>query len=572
MIERNARASLANGGNAKDCGQFSQGRITPCDAPPMTRDTVLQASSNHLRLHIEEHAALSFPLDLPAWSAIQTALSGLTGWQLECDRGPAPRGAELLGALADDPQRTPRQFYLQRNTASRDATSGDSSPRTGNAAISGLSRDLLALQLAKSLVELLNELHRTRRALRNREAELATAVPVIARPEENAEFSFRLESVLRGAVEGLHGRGAALYLLDDATTELKLRSHFGLDGQRFLEPPRPLAQSLADLEALTGHAVVLDDAALMKRWNVPEKCGSAVCVPVSSPDTLLGTLWFYSDECRSFTDEETQLLEIIAGRLAAELECQVLAKEISSVSNRRDQTQRLEEWHDERLKLAPPICDGWQVAGASIPSAQPRGDFHTWRLDPSSHLWVASAASPGTAVESLLTSASLRGALQTSLLQPTLPARVLQDLNEILWSDSPGHDGAAAFCGCIHPKTGQLRYAAAGPSDAYILRPHGWEPIVADHPALGIQPDWLVTDDVLAIHPGDVLLVVSHRDVAKTEGNRPLSATWLAENLLRYMHLRADELAEMACSILSRQGTGLWARSLMVIKRNEPRR
>lgn len=538
----------------------------------MTRDTVLQASSNHLRLHIEEHAAISFPQDLPAWPAFQSALAGLTGWQLECDRGPAPRGAELLGALADEPHRAPRQFYLQRSSPERATSSGEKTSTATTTGPSGLSRDLLALQLAKSLVELLNELHRTRRALRNREAELATAVPVIARPEENADFSFRLESVLRGAVEGLHGRGAALYLLDDATTELKLRSHFGLDGKSFLEPPRALAQAIADLEALTGHAVVMEDAALMKRWNVPEKCGSAVCVPVSSPDTLLGTLWFYCDEQRSFTDEETQLLEIVAGRLAAELECQVLAREVASTSNRRDQTQRLEEWHDERLKLAPPLCDGWQVAGASIPSAQPRGDFHTWRLDQSDQLWVASAAAPGSDIESLLTSASLRGALQTSLLQPTLPTRVLQDLNEILWSDSPGHDGAAAFCGCIHPKTGQLRYAAAGPSDAYILRPHGWEPIVVDHPALGVQPDWLVTDDVLPIHPGDVLLVVSHRDVAKAEGTRTLSATWLAENLLRYMHLRADELAEMACSILSRQGTGLWARSLMVIKRNEPRR
>ena len=519
----------------------------------MIRDTVLQPSSNHLRLHIEEHAALAIPQELAGWPALQAALLGLTGWKLDCDRGPPPTGAVKLGELLSESDRTAGQFYCQK-TAQR--------PKAEQA-------DKLACDLARAVVSILGELHRTRQALRNREAELATAVPVIARPEQNAQFSDRLEAVLRGAVEGLKGMAAALYVLDDATTELKLRSQHGLDPNRFLAPARPLRTSLADLEALAGHAVVLEDACLFQRWNVPEPCGSAVCVPVSSADTLLGTLWFYCDTSRSFSDEQTQLLEIIAGRLAAELECKVLANEVVASGERREQSLQLEDWHDERLQIAPPLCEGWQVSGASLPSAHRCGDFHTWRVDGKDQLWLASAAVAGGLSESLLNAATLRGALQASLLQPTRPARVLKDLNEVLWSGSAGCEGAAAFCGQVDPRSGQLTFTSAGLADAYILRPHGWEPIVSEHPALGLGPDWETANELLAIHPGDVLLVVSHRELAKSESGRPLNTTWLAEGLLRYMHLSAQELAELATSLLGRQGAELWARSIMVVKRCE---
>ena len=129
---------------------------------------------------------------------------------------------------------------------------------------------------------------------------MATAVPVIARRSEGADFNHRLQAILRGTVEGLHGRAAALYLLDDTTSELKLRSHWGLSSLRFLEAARPLRGAVADLEALTGHAVVIEDTRLFTHWNVPEAFASAVCVPVSSPDALLGTLWFFGDQVRDF--------------------------------------------------------------------------------------------------------------------------------------------------------------------------------------------------------------------------------------------------------------------------------
>ena len=66
---------------------------------------------------------------------------------------------------------------------------------------------------------------------------------------------------------------------------------------------------------------------LFEPWHVPEPCGAAVCVPISTPTMILGTLWFYADDARDFDDHETNLAEIVAGRIATELERDMLIRE-----------------------------------------------------------------------------------------------------------------------------------------------------------------------------------------------------------------------------------------------------
>ena len=131
---------------------------------------------------------------------------------------------------------------------------------------------------------------------------------------------------------------------------------------------QPLRGAVADLEALTGHAVVLDDTRLLPHWNVPEDFAAAVCVPVASPGAILGTFWLFCHKVRDFTAAETQLLEILAGRLAAELERSVLVGEVSHVPGApSDRPNSISQWHQDRNHLVPPLLDGWQVSAAGMP-------------------------------------------------------------------------------------------------------------------------------------------------------------------------------------------------------------
>lgn len=181
-----------------------------------------------------------------------------------------------------------------------------------------------ARRLADAIGLLVSQPADAQRQIRQRDVATAAAMPIVMATEEPEQLAHLLETVLQAGVDACECQAAALYMLDDATTALQLRASVGLPVERQSQPPRPLKGAVADLEALLGHAVALERASAFGPWRVPEEFAAALCLPVSSASAPLGTLWFFSDRPRDFTDRQTNLAEVIAGRIAAELEREML--------------------------------------------------------------------------------------------------------------------------------------------------------------------------------------------------------------------------------------------------------
>lgn len=194
-----------------------------------------------------------------------------------------------------------------------------------------------AVAWAETLATTLGENYRWRAELVAREAELAVDATPNAEPsEESVQLASRLRDVLKTGAKSLGGfDAAALYLLDDETTRLKIRALWGLPTDRFLDPPRPLRGARADVEALLGSAVVLNEAYLAEAWKAPEDFDCSLCVPVASETTILGTLWYFSNQKREIETRELETLELIAGRIVAELEKEKLRQDAERLAASR---------------------------------------------------------------------------------------------------------------------------------------------------------------------------------------------------------------------------------------------
>ena len=184
-------------------------------------------------------------------------------------------------------------------------------------------------------------------------------------------------------------------------------------------------------------------------------------------------------------------------------------------------------------------------------------------------LLLATGGVQGASASRVLSAALLRGALQAQALHDTDPSHILQHLNEVLCCSSPGDEAAALFAGRLHLDSGRLESCSAGSTDAYILRPHGWEPIVGDTLGLGTQPevDWPKQSHHIA--PGDVLLAMSDREQATGESTSGLDTTKVAETLLRHIHLRATQLAQKAVQLIQQQTRDGRCRFVVVVKRSD---
>lgn len=430
--------------------------------------------------------------------ALTAAFRVATGWSVTFQTGPKPTHPPEHASSAP------------ANPGVR-ATLGDAHlglVRSASA-ISGPRVERRAAQdLADSLAALLDEHLQSRRALWEREAELAAAVPVIASPSARRALARRIETILRDAAQAVGAQAAGLYLLDEATTALKLRSAWGLPPQRFADPPRPLEGALADLEAMLGHAVCLEDTQLLDRWNAPEAFPAAACVPVATPNTILGTLWVFSTAPRTFDRRDTSLLEAVAGRLAAELERETLVRESVKAARLRRQCEAAEQLHRAMLPAMPPDLPGWELAGWLGRSALLTEGFYDWCPAAAGRIAALAVRSEDEGIPAAMTAQAVRAACRAHALRSRNPGSLLQAVSADLWRASPGDQKAAAFSALLPPGSPTLTWASGGNVQVLVWRHRRCRSFFSPMAPLGAFTEGTWQQHRHRLQPGDLLVAM----------------------------------------------------------------
>lgn len=491
------------------------------------------SSSQYLRLHVEPPPEEIWPKlqQSPSLRSVVERFTAATGWPLRYVPGEAATdGTDVVWS---------GEIRLSAGDVAGRLCIDPSDDRSSTGPLLELPA---ATTLAESLVGVLTELAETQTALWQREAELAAGVPVAAQEEEEFHLAWRLESALKGGAEAVGCRAAGLYLLDAATTQLKLRSSWGLPIERLTDPVRPLAEAMADLEALLGHVVVLDGSEQFRHWNPPEQFPAAVCVPVSTPSVPLGTLWMFATEPRDFSEQETNIIEIVAGRLAADLEREMLLAEGIEASRLKKQLAAIERVQQSQLPHIAPLIDGWQLSGSA--RATGGGDFYDWFVNDQGLLTVVvgNALEPGAA--GAVISGGVRVAARSHGQYVSDAATLLDRVNHTTWSGCCGDHRAALACAVFDTSTGRFTFACAGQPGALELRREGHRWI--DEPAvpLGVEPDAEFVHREGVLEPGEAMFLFSEgiRDTRGGEGNR-LGGNKLAVSLQSRLDAGAEELA-----------------------------
>ena len=523
--------------------------------------------SQHLKLHVDDAAdrAPCAARGEPALAGFARAFERATGWRLSLIESAGCGGGETWSAPVEgEDGGIAGRLVLELPTCST-----GNKPHSSAVASQPIELEQ-ARPLALAVARLLSETNRLKRAVWEREAELAAGVPVTARPDEELHLAERLTSVLKAGAESVGCQAAGLYLLDDATSSLKLRASFGLPPERLLDNPRPLRGAVADLEALVGHAVVLEDTSLLPHWRCPEPFPAAVCVPVSSPTMPLGTLWIFSASGRDFTPEQTNLVEMVAGRLASDLEREMLLAESSQAKSRDKLFEAASRWQQDRLPSIAPLLDGWEVAGWTQQADALGGDFHDWAVLADGRLAIAVADAHGRQLEAGLNAASLHAALKSHAAYRHEAAELLARLNDTLWSASAGDQFASLLYGILDPTSGQLSYALAGTTVGVVVRREVRDVLSTRIPPLGTGPECRYPAASQTLEPGDVLVAFSEGAAggidakgkrlgegaiaALVHKHRQEPARQIVAHLQRLLDRGPDATADMTVLVVKRRG------------------
>ena len=490
----------------------------------------------YLRLHTDgSEAARNELQDLHELENCRDRFQEATGWLLEEDRDASP-----AVKVKPDPQ-------VQR--------SGATIPEAS------------ATALGAAILALSDELNDTRHALWQREAELAAGVPISAREDEDSHLAERLEAIVQGAAEAVGCDAAAAYLLDDATSELKLRSAWNLPKKRFSEDARPLRGAVADLEALLGHAVVLDDVGMLPSWNAPEDYAAAVCVPISTPHTPLGTLWVFSETPRDFSAAETNVIEIVAGRIASELEREMLLEQGVAANRLEQDYATARYWQQNRLPTMEPVLDEWEVAGWTESAGELSGQFHDWCILPDGQLALAVGKGQGAPVEAALNATTLQTALKAHANYRHDAHDMLSRVNQTIWTSSVGDQQGSLAYALVDPESNRMEIARAGSDSSFLIREQAVEVLPMAGGLLGSVPELPSRPLTATLNPGETLVMAAiHGSDDIDEATNQMLSVAIHKAFANASNWNANEAVRILSDVFGEWQTGV-GYSVIVLRR-----
>ncbi len=462
----------------------------------------------HLKLHVEETLeARNSQLDPQSFDLVQLfdAFAQATGWRV-CSTTPRhkitgqPATPNMGGA---EPTLAPLD---KRYRLVSDAPIDGMLDMVSNIAVTSEQSAWALLAQIDGLVQSLNQAEQT---IQNQEAQLASSVGVNIRADESEILAAKLQDTLHRAVVQTASDAAAIYLLDDNTSMLKMRSCWGLSSSSLSKPARDLRGSMADLEALLGNAVLLENTAAAKEWGCPEDFAAALCLPIGSPTMPHGTLWLWSNHIRDFSTDHIEAAKAATEKVLVDIERSILADEVLKLRSVSRGVESASLIQATRLPDSQPLHTDYEIAGWTFQGHSLGGNFHIWNYSRHGEILAAMGDAELGGTSGAIVATTLQTIVETCWNSKHEPRQVLRKANDMLWAAEDGDWRSSLAYLKLNPVTHSGTYGLSGSIQAYLISENGFRMLKGTSTFLGQQPDTSYETNSIKLDGGEMLVFAS---------------------------------------------------------------
>jgi GAF domain-containing protein len=182
--------------------------------------------------------------------------------------------------------------------------------------------------------------------LRRREHKLLGLYESVQATALTLDLSEVLNRLAEATARALGCKGAAIRLLDKSGSLLELAAACGLSEAYVDKGPVELTRSRIDQEVLSGHTLIVHDAALEPRLQYREKVvaegiRSILIAPLIGKRGPVGVLRAYDAEAHRFTDDDAAFLSLIAAQGALAIENAQAYQLLESLDRSKSQFVRM---------------------------------------------------------------------------------------------------------------------------------------------------------------------------------------------------------------------------------------
>jgi sigma-B regulation protein RsbU (phosphoserine phosphatase) len=282
----------------------------------------------------------------------------------------------------------------------------------------------------------------------------------------------------------------------------------GYDIEEMMELRLKLGEGLIGWVAQTGEAVVVSDVGADARYvNARKETRSEVVAPIISNDSVIGVFDLESDLLNAYTEDDKQLLMLLALQVAIIVEKAMLHEQL--VEKKRLEAQ-LEVARQVQLALLPerdPELDGFDISAYNFSTEEVSGDYYDFVKPYDDHLGLVIADVSGKGVPASLLMAFLRASLRAAIHTGYAPNVAMAKVNYLLWESIDPHQFVTCFYGMLDATNRTLAFVNAGHNPLLILNPDGPRFVERGGLPLGLFKDTRYYEYYLPIDSGQILVL-----------------------------------------------------------------
>ncbi len=320
----------------------------------------------------------------------------------------------------------------------------------------------------------------------------------------------------------------------------------GYDIEELMELRLRLGQGLIGWVAETGEAVVVSDVRKDARYvNARKETRSEVVAPVISNDSVIGVVDLESDDLNAYTEDDKQLLMLLASQVAIIVEKAMLHEQL--VEKKRLEAQ-LEVARQVQLALLPerdPEVDGFDISGYNFSTEEVSGDYYDFVKPYEDQLGLVIADVSGKGVPASLLMAFLRASLRAAIHTGYAPNVAMAKVNYLLWESIDPHQFVTCFYGMLDATNRTLAFVNAGHNPLLVLNPDGPRFVERGGLPLGLFKDTRYYEYYLPIDSGQILVLYTDgaTEALSPEGQE-YGRSRLVDAVRRARDLRARQMID----------------------------
>jgi len=269
---------------------------------------------------------------------------------------------------------------------------------------------------------------------------------------------------------------------------------------------------------------------------------SVMCLPLMLKSELTGILTIYNKKGQAgFSEEDERLMSIIAAQSAQIIDNSRLAQDKNRMEEQLNLAKQIQ---NNLLPKSPPMLEGYEVAGTSIPALSVGGDYYDFIPAGDGKLAVCLGDVSGKGLPASLLMANVQATLRAlTLVDAPMSAR-MERANTLVFRSTDDERFVTLFYGMLNCSAHELVYCNAGHEPPFLFSKDGSSRrLQSGNLALGILDGMRYREASMRLEEGDVLVVYSDGITDAANASEELFGTdRLAELIAAHRREPADIL------------------------------